>query len=113
MGSQGCMNEEEMGTMISFNPVTPQHAPEDVKQQFLELQLKMVTNSINHEYARMELDDIKDFERQDELESYMHDCRCSYFEARSELASYDPYALAEFEADLIKQKQVMLSQYQA
>lgn len=85
----------------------------DAGKELLELQLKMATSSINHEYARIEFDDTEDRERREDLLEYMHDCRCQYFEARSELASYDPYALAEFEADLMRQKMSTMARYSA
>ena len=75
----------------------------------LDLQLRMATNSINHEYARVEFDDTNCPERREELLDYMQDCRSQYFTARGELEAYDPYALAEFEEDLLSQKQRMLA----
>ncbi len=95
-------------SMISIHPIASRAADEDAKKQLLELQLKMATSSINHEYARIEFDDAADRERRDELLEYMHECRSAYFEARSALCSYDPYALADFEADLMRQKQMTL-----
>lgn len=98
---------------IDLQPVARPTASETVKRQLLELQLRMATCSINHEYARMEYDDLKDVERRDELLDYMHECRSKYLEARTELEAYDPYALADFEADLMRQKQTTLGCYQA
>jgi len=77
----------------------------DIKDRILEMQLKMATSSINHEYARIEYDDTADRERKEELLDFMEDCRHQYFEARSSLVTHDPYALADFEADLLRQKQ--------
>lgn len=86
---------------------------DQAKQYLLELQLKMAASSINHEYARVQFDDENDRSRREDLLEYMHDCRCEYYEARSTLAAYDPYALAEFETDLMRQKQATLSCYEA
>ncbi len=86
---------------------------EESKQYLLELQLKMAASSINHEYARVQFDDERDRSRREDLLQYMHDCRCEYYEARSTLAAYDPYALAEFENDLMRQKQATLGCYEA
>ena len=88
----------------------------ETKKQLLGLQLRMVTNSINHEYARIELDDDDsddDLERRDELLEYMQLCHHQYLEARSKLQKYDPHALADLEADLIRQKQSTIAPYQA
>ncbi len=82
------------------------------KSAMLELQLKMATTSINHEYARMEYDESDCRLRQEELLDYMQDCRSQYFEAREELGNYDTNVLAEFERDLMQQKQQVLVHYQ-
>lgn len=83
------------------------------KNPVLELQLSMATNSINHEYARMEYDDTRDYERREELFHYMDNCREKYLEARSQLASLSPSTLGKFEADLVFQKETTLKQYRA
>ena len=79
----------------------------------LQLQLTMATSSINHEYARLEFDDTLDVERKEELLGYMNDCREKYFEARQSLMTFDPYAVQDFEADLLLQKQKTLNQFNA
>lgn len=83
------------------------------KNPVLELQLSMATNSINHEYARMEYDDTRDYERREELFHYMDNCREKYLEARAQLASLSPSTLGKFEADLVFQKETTLKQYRA
>ena len=98
--------------MISIVPLESEK-PAEQKNMLLELQLKMATSSINHEYARMEYDDTQSKERQEELLDYMGSCRHEYFEARDRLVTYDPYALEEFEQDLLRQKLQTLSQYHA
>lgn len=77
----------------------------------LDLQLKMAASSINHEYARIEFDDTKDYERKEELLNFMHDCRCEYLSARSSLINHDPTALEQFELDLLRQKQTVAVEY--
>ena len=104
---------EAVKPVISVNPLARPGSSDEAKKQLLELQLRMVTSSINHEYARIELADDDSFERREELLDYMHICRRQYLEARSELEIYDPYALADFEADLIRQKQATIAPYQA
>ncbi|MFA5812837.1 MAG: hypothetical protein WC956_10980 [bacterium] len=101
------------GPAIDICPVAGADATNEMRKELLELQLRMATCSINHEYARKEFDDAGDREKREDLLEYMHDCRCEYFQARAALAAYDPYALAEFEADLMHQKQVTLTAYNA
>jgi len=94
--------------MINIVPFENKGSCEDLKKQLLELQLKMATSSINHEYARIEFNDADDEEKRHELLDYMQACHAQYFEARMELSHYDPYELASFEADLMRQKLMML-----
>ena len=100
-------------TAISISPINEEGGSEEQAQALLKLQLKMATNSINHEYARMELEGENDYQRCEELLEYMEDCRHEYFGAREELGNYDSYALEEFEKDLMMQKKKTLSQYNA
>lgn len=79
----------------------------------LKLQLVMATNSINHEYARMEFEDTIDGERKEELLEYMNGCREQYFEARESLSHFDTHALVEFETDLLTQKSRTLNRFTA
>ena len=79
----------------------------------LKLQLIMATNSINHEYARMEFEDTADQDRQEQLLEYMSNCREQYLEARGSLVNHDPGAVAEFEADLLQQKMKTLNRFTA
>ena len=98
---------------ISIIPLDADCKSEGERKALLELQLMMATCSINHEYARMEFDDTLDTERKEQLLEYMNECRAQYFEAREDLASYDPYALVDFEQDLMQQKRLMLAHYNA
>lgn len=108
MGTRDHEMDGHEDPMISIRPLPGVKVSEEAHKQLLELQLKMATSSVNHEYARIEFDDIDDRERRDELLEYMHECRRNYFEARTALSTYDPYALADFEADLMRQKQMTL-----
>lgn len=83
----------------------------DQENPVLKLQLVMATNSINHEYARIEFEDTLDTERKDELLEYMENCRHQYFEARESLVNYDQNAVMEFEADLLQQKMKTLNRF--
>ncbi|MFH1831005.1 MAG: hypothetical protein ABH871_09585 [Pseudomonadota bacterium] len=98
---------------ISINSLARPEENEEARKRLLELQLKMAACSINHEYARIEFDDVTDLAKREDLLEYMQDCRSQYFEARASLAVYDPYALEEFEADLMRQKQAALPHYNA
>ena len=83
------------------------------EERVLELQLTMATSSINHEYARIEYDDINDYVRREELLGFMSECRNKYICARSQLANYNPLTLEEFERDLILQKLNTITHYNA
>ncbi len=88
--------------------------PTDYAQNpILQLQLTMATNSINHEYARIEFDDTENKERREELLEFMSLCRQKYFEARQSLEVHDSSALQEFEADLMRQKVETLGRFNA
>ena len=104
---------EGMEEAISIIPLDVECVTEEDRKALLELQLLMATSSINHEYARLEFEDTADQERRDELLDFMNECRTKYFEARKDLESYDPYAVMEFEQDLIHQKQVTMGHYSA
>lgn len=110
-----CIGAEggNMKNTIDIRPLALPKENSNEKKFLLELQLRMATSSINHEYARLEFDDIEDRERREELLEYMNECHSNYFEARSELSTYDPYALVEFETDLMRQKQMTLKGMQA
>ena len=86
---------------------------EDAENPVLKLQLTMATQSINHEYARMEFEDTVDNDRQEQLLDYMSDCREKYFEARESLVHFDPVAVQDFESDLLQQKLRTLNRYNA
>lgn len=88
-------------------------APEKVNDPILELQLSMATSSINHEYARIEYDETTDAERRESLLDYMEECRSKYTEARSKLSTVSPSIVDQFEAELVQQKKMTLSQYHA
>lgn len=107
------MIDGEDEKFISIAPIESGCVGEEARNNLLELQLLMATTSINHEYARMEFEDAESMERKEELLEYMHDCRSQYFRAREDLERVNPYALKDFEEDLIKQKSNMLSQYNA
>ncbi len=107
------MDEVTEDPTLRLVPIAAPTMTEEKRKGLMELQLQMATSSINHEYARMEFDDTADREKREELLEYMHDCRLKYFEARGTLEQQDPYAVLDFERDLMKQKQQTLTQYNA
>ena len=83
------------------------------EERVLELQLTMATTSINHEYARLEFEEIQDYEKREELLGYMGECRGKYLAARGQLADYNPIVLEDFERNLILQKLTTITHYHA
>lgn len=107
--------KENLEELVIVEPlsVSMSETSEESDASVLKLQLAMATNSINHEYARMEFEDTLDVERKEELLHYMNDCREKYFEARESLQVFDSGAVQEFEADLLMQKRTTLNQFNA
>lgn len=101
---------EEQPLAVTVSETLPS---EHAQNPILQLQLTMATNSINHEYARIEFDDTDNSERREELLEFMSLCRQKYFEARQSLEVHDPNALQEFEADLMRQKVETLGHFNA
>jgi len=98
---------------VAIEPIQLESDQIDDSNKIVQLQLAMATSSINHEYARVEYDDTLDVDRKEELLDYMNACRQKYFEARETLENYDPYALQEFESDLMQQKMETLQNFNA
>ena len=98
---------------IGLSTLPLEDTSEQAHGRLVELQMRMATSSINHEYARLRFEDLRDVEDREDLLEYMHDCRREYFDARAALEVYDPYSLADFEADLMRQKQATLTHYSA
>ena len=103
--------EEQSNQGISITPIAVDK-PQKAKAA-LDLQLKMVTSSVNHEYARIEYDECLDRQRKEDLIEYMSDCQFEYLNAREDLAHIDPYAVQEFEYDLLLQKQRTIGEFHA
>jgi hypothetical protein len=116
MGRQIKKTKMDEGTklIISLDDLNEDLSEEDVhEEKLLELQLTMATTSINHEYARIEFDEADDYERKEELLSYMSECRSKYLAARGELENYNPNILEDFERNLILQKLTTITNYHA
>lgn len=100
--------------MLLVEPIEAEESKgEEGESNLLQLQLTMATSSINHEYARLEFEDTADVERKEALLDYMNECRTKYFEARESLVTFDPNAAADFERDLLQQKQKSLNNFNA
>ncbi len=76
------------------------------------LQMIMVTTSMNHEYTRKAYEKTKGFEKREELMSRMSNLKSLYFTAREQLANLSPDKLVEIEGELQFQKQTVLSDSQ-
>ena len=100
-------------SQIAIIPIKAEQSSDKELKALLQLQLKMATSSINHEYASMEFEHASCRQRKEELLDYMTECRDTYLEARGELESFDKYALEEFERDLLLQKKQTLNQFNA
>lgn len=100
--------------IISLEDLEEDFCEEDAhEEKVLELQLTMATTSINHEYARIEFDEIEDYQRREELLDYMSECRSKYLSAREELSNCSPNVLEDFERNLILQKLATITHYHA
>lgn len=106
---------KETSKEVSFTilPIAPKTSSEEEKKAFMEVQLQMVTNSINHEYACQEYDDTEDVSKKEELSAYMDQCINDYEEAREKLREMSPLNVDEFERDLFSQKKKYLPRYKA
>ncbi len=75
------------------------------------LQMVLVTSSMNHEYTRQEYEQEESYQRRQELGTRMEHLKTLYFHARKNLALTNPEKLEELEQDLSLQKQVILNEY--
>ncbi len=75
------------------------------------LELVLVTTSMNHEYAKLEFDKTRSFQRRQELLSRMSHLKQLYFDARNTLATMHPDRLVELEEELRLQKQKVFHEY--
>ncbi|MBI2501107.1 MAG: hypothetical protein HYW02_06530 [Deltaproteobacteria bacterium] len=75
------------------------------------LELVLVTASINHEYAKKEFEKTHSFHRREELLVRMSDLKRLYFNAREAMKLADPDKLSAIEEELRSQKQNVLNEY--
>ena len=84
-----------------------QEAPEGVT----DLEMVLVTSSMNHEYAKQELEKTSSYQRKQDLLSRMAHLKSLYFNAREALAMTQPDKLANLEEELRLQKQNVFNSY--
>jgi hypothetical protein len=106
--------EVENKVIISLDDLDEDVSVEELREEkLIELQLTMATTSINHEYARIEFDEVDDYPRREELLSYMSECRGKYLAARGQLENFNPAVLEDFERNLLLQKLATITNYHA
>ncbi len=82
---------------------------ESSKADVMNLQMLMVSSSMNHEYARKEYETTKSFSKKQELMIKMTSLKNLYFTARKKLADSSPERLTVLENELRVQKTQALS----
>ncbi|MBI2981124.1 MAG: hypothetical protein HYY44_02290 [Deltaproteobacteria bacterium] len=75
------------------------------------LELVLVTASMNHEYAKKEYDKSQSFHRKEELMTRMSHLKSLYFNVRQTLEKTQPDRLAEIEEELRSQKEQVFHEY--
>lgn len=91
-----------------FSPAEAQPLPETVSWERL-----LKSSSYGHEYARLELETMKDPWRREDLMTKMESYKTSYFLARRYLEQKDPQRLELIEQSLLEQKVRMFGVYTA
>ena len=99
--------EEEFGESGSVLP----ELQEDSRPELVNLQMILVTSSMNHEYARKAYESCKIYSRQQELLVRMSHLKNLYFVTRKKLAETYPDRLQAIEEELQFQKQAVFSDY--
>lgn len=77
----------------------------------VNLQMMLVTSSMNHEYARKELEKTRSYEKGQQLLARMSHLKTLYFTARKRLSQSHPERLETLENELRQQKQTVLSEH--
>lgn len=80
------------------------------KPDLVNLQMVLVTSSMNHEYTRKAYEKCKSFDKKQQLLARMSDLKALYFVARNKIAHSHPERLAAIENELRVQKQTVLSE---
>ncbi|QQR80848.1 MAG: hypothetical protein IPJ69_01450 [Deltaproteobacteria bacterium] len=84
----------------------PINQPKDdgAKPDLINLQMLMVSSSMNHEYVRKEYEATKSFSKKQELMNKMTSLKNLYFTARKKMADSSPERLVVLENELKIQK---------
>lgn len=77
--------------------------------ELADLQLALVSSSMNHEYTRQELEKTHSFDKKELLLARMSQWKDLYFSARNKLAVTHPERLEAIEQELHLEKQIVLS----
>jgi len=83
----------------------------NVTNEQVNLELVLVTTSMNHEYAKKELEKTSSFHKRQELLTRMAHLKELYFNARATLAAREPQKLEELERELRLEKQSVFSEH--
>ena len=79
----------------------------------VNLQMILVTSSLNHEYASHEFEKTESYHRRQELLERMAHLKSLYFVARKKLHYYNPNKLEQIESELRIQKQNVFNEHLA
>lgn len=82
------------------------------RQDPVNLQMVMVSSSMNHEYTRKELEKSRSYAKQQELLVRLSNLKNLYFAARRRLSECSPERLESIEHELRVQKTTVLSEKQ-
>lgn len=83
---------------------------ENKKIDLVNLQMVLVTSSMNHEYTRKELEKCRSYAKQQELLVRMTNLKNLYFAARHKMQITNPEKLKAIEEEIQLQKQTVLSE---
>lgn len=83
---------------------------DSAKPDLVNLQMVLVTSSMNHEYVRKAYERTRSFDKKQNLIERMANLKDLYYTARKKLAVCYPDRLASIEAELLHQKQSVLSE---
>jgi hypothetical protein len=81
------------------------------RSDLVNLQMVMVSSSMNHEYVRKAYERCKSYHKQQELLARMSQLKTLYYVARTKLAEAHPDRLEAIEVELSQQKQTVLSDH--
>jgi hypothetical protein len=83
---------------------------EEGKSELVNLQMLLVSSSMNHEYIRKAYEKTRSFDRKQQLLAKMSELKTLYFTARNKLAQNHPERLEAIESELRHQKLTVFSE---